>query len=58
MAKELEKVYDPKATEQQIYHFWEENGCFEAEVDAKKKALYHCNAAAQRHRTTAYGPRF
>ena len=37
MAKELEKVYDPKATEQQIYHFWEENGCFEAEVDAKKK---------------------
>ena len=39
MAKELEKVYDPKATEQQIYHFWEENGCFEAEVDAKKKQI-------------------
>ena len=37
MAKELEKVYDPKATEEQTYRFWEENGCFEAEVDPAKK---------------------
>ena len=40
MAKELEKVYDPKATEQQIYHFWEENGCFDDIPDADQVSLF------------------
>ena len=37
MAKELEKVYDPKQTEDSVYRFWEESGCFKAEVDKNKK---------------------
>ena len=37
MARELPKVYDPQATEAQIYQMWLDNGCFKAEVDPKKK---------------------
>ncbi len=37
MAKELSKVYDPKAVEERIYSNWMEKGYFHAEVDEKKK---------------------
>ena len=37
MGKNLAKTYDPKDFEDRIYKMWEENGCFRAEVDPKKK---------------------
>ena len=37
MAKELAKVYDPKATEDSIYQFWMDHGCFDAQVDKDKR---------------------
>ncbi len=37
MAKELNKVYDPKAVESEIYKMWEEGGYFHAERDDTKK---------------------
>ena len=37
MSKELEKTYDPKGIEERLYHKWEENGYFHAEVDRSKK---------------------
>ena len=40
MAKDLEKVYDPKATEQHIYQFWEDRHQtppLDAQADANKK---------------------
>ena len=37
MSKELNKTYDPKDIEDRLYHKWEENGYFHAEVDRSKK---------------------
>ena len=37
MTKELNKVYDPKAVESEIYKMWEEGGYFHAERDESKK---------------------
>jgi len=37
MAKELEKVYDPKEVEQRLYDEWESKGYFHAEVNKDKK---------------------
>lgn len=37
MRKELDKTYSPKDFEERIYKGWEENGCFRAEIDPKKK---------------------
>ena len=37
MAKELNKVYDPKAVESEVYKMWEEGGYFHAERDDTKK---------------------
>ena len=37
MAKELAKQYDPKEVEDRIYKMWEDNKCFHAVVDKKKK---------------------
>ena len=37
MAKELAKSYSPKDFEDRIYKAWNDNGCFHAEVDSKKK---------------------
>ena len=37
MSKELPKVYEPQEAEGRIYRMWEENGCFAARRDAKKK---------------------
>ena len=37
MGRNLAKTYDPKDFEDRIYKMWEENGCFRAEVDPKKK---------------------
>ena len=37
MAKELEKVYDPKQVEERIYGLWRESGSFKASPDASKK---------------------
>ncbi|MGN0142136.1 MAG: valine--tRNA ligase [Roseburia sp.] len=37
MSKELAKTYDPKGIEERLYHKWEENGYFHAEVDRSKK---------------------
>ena len=39
MAKELEKVYDPKNVESRLYEFWEKGGFFHAEVDENKPAF-------------------
>jgi len=39
MAKELEKVYDPKNVESRLYDFWEKGGFFHAEVDESKPAF-------------------
>ena len=39
MAKELEKVYDPKNVESRLYDFWEKGGFFHAEVDENKPAF-------------------
>ncbi len=36
--KELDKVYDPKKFEEEIYDFWMKNNYFVAEVDKNKKA--------------------
>lgn len=35
--KELPKTYDPSATEEKLYKFWNESGFFNAEVDENKK---------------------
>ncbi|MBQ1223747.1 MAG: valine--tRNA ligase, partial [Oscillospiraceae bacterium] len=37
MAKELEKVYDPKQVEERIYGLWRNSGSFKASPDATKK---------------------
>ncbi|MBR2977248.1 MAG: valine--tRNA ligase, partial [Oscillospiraceae bacterium] len=37
MARELQKVYDPKIVEEKIYKAWMGNGCFRAEADPDKK---------------------
>ncbi len=37
MAKQLEKVYDPKSVESRLYKTWEEKGYFHAVVDENKK---------------------
>ncbi|MEG0340516.1 MAG: valyl-tRNA synthetase, partial [Oscillospiraceae bacterium] len=35
--KELEKVYNPKAVEDELYAAWQEGGYFHTERDARKK---------------------
>ncbi len=35
--KELPKTYDPSATEEKLYKFWNDSGFFNAEVDENKK---------------------
>ena len=37
MAKQLEKIYDPKQVEDRLYAFWVENGYFHAEPNPDKK---------------------
>ncbi len=37
MAKELAKAYNPGEFEDRIYKFWENSGCFHAEIDKNKK---------------------
>jgi valyl-tRNA synthetase len=37
MAKQLEKIYDPKQVEDKLYAFWVENGYFHAEPNPDKK---------------------
>ena len=37
MARELPKIYDPKAVEEKLYQFWMEGGYFHAERDPEKK---------------------
>ncbi|MFA5528638.1 MAG: valine--tRNA ligase, partial [Peptostreptococcales bacterium] len=37
MEKILNKTYNPKDFEERIYEMWEENGCFKAKIDPKKK---------------------
>ncbi len=39
MAKELEKIYNPRDVEARLYKEWEEKGYFHAEIDEKKKAF-------------------
>ena len=37
MKKELSKLYEPNQVEDKIYKFWQDNNCFHAEADSKKK---------------------
>ncbi|MCM1228234.1 MAG: valine--tRNA ligase [Clostridium sp.] len=37
MKKELAKSYDPKDFEDRIYNYWNDNGCFKANIDKSKK---------------------
>ncbi|MBR5121199.1 MAG: valine--tRNA ligase, partial [Oscillospiraceae bacterium] len=37
MKKELEKLYEPKQTEDKIYAYWLENDCFRADPDPEKE---------------------
>ena len=37
MAKELDKVYDPKQVEDRTYQFWQEKKYFHADANSKKK---------------------
>ncbi|MGN1043490.1 MAG: valine--tRNA ligase [Acutalibacteraceae bacterium] len=37
MKKEMDKVYDPKSVEENIYKEWEEKGYFKAKVNSQKK---------------------
>ncbi|MBR5543002.1 MAG: valine--tRNA ligase [Oscillospiraceae bacterium] len=39
MAKQLDKIYNPRDVEARLYKEWEEKGYFHAEVDEKKKAF-------------------
>ena len=55
--KQLEKVYDPSQVEDRLYRAWQESGVFHTQRDARKKALYHCDAAAQYYGPAAHGPR-
>ena len=41
MAKQLDKVYDPKHVEERLYQFWQDNGYFRAEVYID--GLYHAS---------------
>ena len=34
--EDLPTVYDPKATEDEMYRFWEEGGFFKADAKSKK----------------------
>lgn len=36
LLKDLPTVYDAKATEEEVYKFWEENECFKADAKSKK----------------------
>ncbi len=38
MCEKLDKIYDPCKFEDEIYKFWEDNGCFDADFDSKKEA--------------------
>ena len=44
-----------KVLEERLYKKWMDNGYFHAKVNPDKKALYHCDAAAQCYRTAAHG---
>ena len=37
MAKQLEKVYDPKQVEDRTYRFWMEKNYFHADAESKKE---------------------
>ena len=37
MSKELAKSYNPKDFEDRIYKYWNDSGCFKAEIDENKK---------------------
>ncbi len=39
MAKQLDKIYNPRDVESRLYKEWEEKGYFHAEVDESKKAF-------------------
>ncbi len=52
----LDKTYRPGEVEPRLYEAWERSGAFAARRGFKRAALYHHDAAAQRHRQPAYGP--
>ncbi len=37
MMQEMSKAYNPKETEEKIYKFWEDTGCFKADAKSKKE---------------------
>jgi len=36
-AREMAKSYDPRATEDRVYEFWESRGYFKARIDESKR---------------------
>ena len=57
MAKQLEKVYDPKQVEDRTYQFWLDKNYFHADAESKKEPYTIVIPPAQYHRPAAYGPR-
>ena len=39
MAKELDKVYDPKQVEDRVYAFWQDKKYFHADAHSKKRLI-------------------
>lgn len=39
MSKELAKSYNPKDFEDRIYKYWNDSGCFKAEIDETKSRI-------------------
>ena len=57
MAKELAKTYDPQSIESRLYQKWLDKKYFACSRRPLEETLHNRNAAAQHHRTAAYGTR-
>ena len=55
MSVEMDKVYDPKRVEKDIYQLWLDQGCFRAKDSSTKKAYWNPFECCFR---LAVGPRF
>ena len=53
----LEKTFRPAEVEAKHYDAWEKSGAFAAHEAVQRAALHHHDAAAQRDRQPAHGPR-
>ena len=49
----MEKVYDPKQIEDDLYQYWLKNDYFRSEVDFRSTPIFYRNSAAECQRFIA-----